>query len=502
MVYYAENLSELGTTENSRARLPPEILAFFMKEGGHSLILRGNAGTGKTTFALQIIEELSAIEKSYYLSTRVSDNSLFSQFPWLKEKFQRGETSRLTISSNRTPEAKDQKDKQSGLIELKGIKNLGGKEAKISLTIGRDLSELEAIYRIVETDEKSKQLIVIDSIDALAQKYGETCARIILTIQNDLVEGYGANVLFVLESADPQLDYLGDGVVLLKSLEYQNRRLREIEIMKLRGCEIQQMRYIFTLSGGRIQSFGRTADADISLWKGWSPIPDAGERVSCGIEDIDRMLGGGLEKGSIVLLELGHAIPTSVSTAIENSMVANFVAQGRGVIWVPMRKASAESLRNRMLGIVSEGDFEKNVRIPEKATQIGTAAKYILPVEGSTAYDDFSWQNLAFGLQASSQPYLTLMGFDTMESIYGIQVMDQLADYLASVRRNKGIFVGIAPPSADSTQRIADLATIHLKIDRVGGTVILYGEKPFTECNAFTFAEKKVGGHISLVPIL
>ncbi|MDH7508275.1 MAG: gas vesicle protein GvpD [Methanomassiliicoccales archaeon] len=489
-------------TENPGARLPPEILSFFMKEGGHSLILRGNAGTGKTTFALQTIEELSAVEKSYYLSTRVSDNSLFTQFPWLKEKFQRGETSRLTIASNATIEEKDQKDRQSGLVELKGIKGLSGKETKISLTIGKDLSELEAIYRVVESDENSKHLIVIDSIDALAQKYGETCARIMLTIQGDLVEGYGTNVLFVLESADPQLDYLGDGVVLLRSLEYQNRRLREIEIMKLRGCEIQQMRYLFTLSGGRIQSFGRTEDIDVSLWKGWSPIPDAGERVSCGIGDIDRMLGGGLERGSIVLLELGRAIPTSVSTAIENSMVANFVAQGRGVIWVPMRKASAESLRNRMVGIVGEGDFEKNVRIPEKATQIGTAAKYVLPVEGSTAYDDFSWQNLAFALQASSPPYLTLMGFDTMESIYGTKVMDQLADFLASVRRSKGIFVGIAPPSAESTQRIADLATIHLKIDRVGGTVILYGEKPFTGCNAFTFVEKEIGGHISLIPIL
>jgi hypothetical protein len=89
-----------------------------------------------------------------------------------------------------------------------------------------------------------------------------------------------------------------------------------------------------------------------------------------------------------------------------------------------------------------------------------------------------------------------------MESIYGNHVMDQLTDHLLSVRRNNGVFVGITSPSTSSVHRLADLATTHVKIDRIGGTIILYGEKPFTECNALTFEERERGGGVSLTPIL
>ena len=71
-----------------KIKIPIEVYQFFTNPGGHSLIVRGNAGTGKTTFALQTIEELSAIEKSFYHSTRVSDMSLLTQFGWLKDKME------------------------------------------------------------------------------------------------------------------------------------------------------------------------------------------------------------------------------------------------------------------------------------------------------------------------------------------------------------------------------------------------------------------------------
>ncbi len=77
--------------ENVAATFPKELIRFLASPGGHSLIVRGMAGTGKTTLALQLIEELAQIQQSYYMSTRVSDQSLFNQFPWLLEKVQEGE---------------------------------------------------------------------------------------------------------------------------------------------------------------------------------------------------------------------------------------------------------------------------------------------------------------------------------------------------------------------------------------------------------------------------
>ena len=38
--------------------IPPEVIGFFKKEGGHSLIVKGEPGSGKTTFALEILSVL------------------------------------------------------------------------------------------------------------------------------------------------------------------------------------------------------------------------------------------------------------------------------------------------------------------------------------------------------------------------------------------------------------------------------------------------------------
>src|SRR5579859_7640194 len=74
-------------TENSGSNIggvPPEVLAFLSGKGGRSVIVKGGAGTGKTTFGLELLEVAGRPQQSYYLSTRVGDEALYRQFPWLK----------------------------------------------------------------------------------------------------------------------------------------------------------------------------------------------------------------------------------------------------------------------------------------------------------------------------------------------------------------------------------------------------------------------------------
>ena len=478
-------------------RIPQEIYSFFMNPGGHSLILRGNAGTGKTTFALQIMEDLSDLERSYYVSTRVSDASLFIQFPWLKKRM-----------SNRGMGMEDKDTEwphRVGLNNLKGYEesSIGINSGEMSISIGRELKDIEALYDAVEANLPKRSLVVIDSIDAMAEKYEMSTTKLINTMQKDIVEQYGANALFVLENADSQLDYLGDGVVKLALNEYQRRRIREIEILKLRGCEIYQPKYLYTLKGGRIMSFGQNGLSTAITPKQWSPIKDVDGRVSSGIVDLDRLLGGGLERGSIILIELGEGISTSFTRILEASLVSNFISMGRGVLWVPIRKASAEAARAQIVNVIDNVDFDRLVRIPVSANQSGMyEAKHVMVVEGSDASADLSWKTIEYSLQEAETPILSLVGFDTMESIYGSDLMDQIMGHLALVKANRSIFVGITSPSARSTDRLADLANLHIKIDRIGGTIIIYGEEPFTECNAITYDERERGACVTLTQIV
>jgi KaiC/GvpD/RAD55 family RecA-like ATPase len=482
----------MGMESQRQLRIPHEIFEFFNKPGGHSLILRGLAGAGKTTFALQVIEDLSDLEHSYYISTRVSDASLFSQFPWLR---------------NRMGEAvveKEQDERRSRLNDLKGYggDGIGLFSGKMSVSIGRELQDIESIYDAVEKNLPNRSLVVIDSIDALAEKYEMPCSRLINTIQKDVVEGFGSSALFVLECADSQLDYIGDGVVILNASLYQRRRIREMDILKLRGCEIEQPKYLFTLKGGKIQCFAYDSENPPPGTR-WNPIEEKGSRISSGIMDLDRLLDGGLERGSITLIELKRGIPISIIRILEQSLVANFISQDRGVLWVPTRKASPEAARKQMLEIVEEEQFDRLVRTPVSATIMGVLiGKHIMTVEGENASDDFNWKNIAYSLQGANSPFLSLIGLDSMESIYRGDLMDQLMGHLASMKSNEGIFVGIASPSTRSTQRLADLANVHLKVDRIGGTVIIYGDEPFTGCNAITLEQRTNGGSITLTQIL
>ncbi|HVO78109.1 MAG TPA: gas vesicle protein GvpD P-loop domain-containing protein, partial [Methanomassiliicoccales archaeon] len=468
--------------ETTSSRIPRELIEFFTTEGGHSLVIRGTAGAGKTTLALQIIEDLAAIESSFYYSTRVSDVSLFTQFPWLKGRM-----------AGAVPEPSKDKVRDE-LASLKGVapaKRSMGK-GLVSVNIGRDLGEIDRLYAEVENRASGRTLLVIDSLDALAEKYSLTPMRLLVTLQKDLVEGKQANIVFVLESPEMMLDYLGDGVVRLAMEEHAGRRIRVLELLKLRGCEIRQPKYLCTLRGGKINSF-EYGPGKTSLRNGpWAPIQDAGDRISTGISDLDSILGAGIERGSVVLIELGEGVPIPVAGAIEEALVTNFVGMGRGVIWMPLRKVSGEAARARLAEAIPQDRFESKVRIPELAAAMtNSGSKFVLPVEGTSAASDLKWQNMTYHLSGGEQPYLTLLGFDTAESIYGPQVMEQLADHIAAVKRNRSVFVAMTSPSNASAARLKDIATIHLKLDRIGGTVLIYGDEPYTECNAITFKEQE-----------
>src|SRR5437016_11325979 len=83
---YSASLFRRGSVPPPTGRIPREIVEFFNAPGGHSLIVKGPAGTGKTTFALQLTEALGEVTTSHYLSSRVSDESLYRQFTWLKDR--------------------------------------------------------------------------------------------------------------------------------------------------------------------------------------------------------------------------------------------------------------------------------------------------------------------------------------------------------------------------------------------------------------------------------
>jgi len=520
-----------ATAEQGSSTFPNEIIKFLSSSGGHSLIFRGMAGTGKTTLALQMIEELAAVQQSYYMSTRVSDQSLFHQFPWLLDKVKEGEILKARKKIRKKADSEQQVEKillglaaikgelksekvrapRRELMRLQGIIEQGGeesqaepgeKEDELVVSVGPMMPEIEMAYDVVDKALPERTLVVIDSIDALAEKYGVPASRLISTMQKDLVEGCGTNVVYVLETPDPLLDYLGDGVIYLSLNSSTGRRIREMDIMKLRGCEIRQPKYVYTLLGGRVRTFEYTRYMKPEKPRKFEAVSDTdGKHVSTGMPELDAMLGGGLRKGTITLIELSPGVPVVASAPIENAIICNSVVQERGVAWIPTKKTGAESAREELLGFVDEDDFDKNVKILEPHAPAGSPKPYGMTLEGEDVRVDIKWQDVEYALRNAGKPLLTIIGFDSLESVYGPAVLDGMIEFLTSLLNNEGILVATVTPSVKSTSRLSDLAHTHLRIDKISGVTMIRGEEPYTAPHALTDPEPR-DFRPKLVPIL
>ncbi len=481
-------------------RIPREVIEFFNQPGGHSLIVKGPAGTGKTTFALQVTEELGGVADSHYLSSRVSDESLYNQFPWLRERLKPAilqgppKNPKATTKVLRTAldqlEGKIEAGEEGG--EEEGAKSLAGADVKdgyIEMSIGFDLPEIEAAYDFVDGHIPKRSLVLIDSIDALAEHYGLAASKLINVLQRDLVEGSQQNVVYVLEgSGETRLDYLGDGVLSLASTEHQGRRLRVLTIEKLRGQQVGQHKYLYTLDGGRLEAFEIQEGAKTSSPRAWRAIPDPSKPyVSTGAKSLDRILGGFL-RGRVTAFQISNLVPADYVDWLRTAMVCNFVTQGRGVAHVPPRKGSADFLRELVSPHLSPSVFETHVQVFEPVTLGGgEVSKNALHMEGTNVDNDLKWSNVEYHLPKSVRPYLALIAFDTLESVYGERVLEQMSGVLASARRSGDVFVGFVTPQSASGSKLANLASTVIHMESVNGSVVLYGEKPYTELFAVSW---------------
>jgi hypothetical protein len=205
----------------------------------------------------------------------------------------------------------------------------------------------------------------------------------------------------------------------------------------------------------------------------------------------------------IVALELGENVPGRYVDHIMTGFIANFTTLGRGVAFVPERKAASEIVANEVTPYVGEETFHRFVRIFE-SSPLGTleGSPNALQMEGTQAGTDLKWSNVMYHLPEAEHPFLSLMGFDTLEAVYGEDVVEDLSSHMYAVRRSRDIFIGIITPTTKSSAKLANLAHIHLCIENINGSVVMYGQKPHTELYALDFDFSRGYPKARLTPIV
>ncbi|MCK4969569.1 MAG: hypothetical protein KAS77_03545, partial [Thermoplasmata archaeon] len=232
---------ELALLSPEEILIPQDIYTFFTSPGGHSLLVRGQKKTGKTTIALQIVEEIAEVDELLYVPSRSMDHKRFIQYPWLLEK---EEKDRKFLSD---------KKQMKSFLDSTDNENFDITDVRRLLKRSPAAQEIFNIYARVEERLPLSCIIVFDRIDKLAERHRVDVGDLVETLHRDLARRNKSQLIFIQEQPRLRgLDSMVDGSLVLKSFSDDDREFTgSLEVAKLLDIDVQEPRYFYKVKGGR-----------------------------------------------------------------------------------------------------------------------------------------------------------------------------------------------------------------------------------------------------------
>jgi len=468
---------------DGQIHMPDELLRFIQRDT-YSLLIKGFAGTGKTTLALTILRALESNNNFFYISTRISPKQLFQYYPWLGRFVE---------------QPKDINPGDGSAIEYGLMPSF--EDAR--------LDEPESLFERITNqlmDSKSP-IIIIDSWDAIAS-FMDKEAR----LNNERVlqtwrERAGAKLIFISEHpTDTTLDFLVDGIVELKQSYYDSVKVREIFMLKLRGVRIDRPSYVYTLENTMFRSF---APYKPLMLQPASKKPLSSRElalthnyVKSGYPVLDDALGGGLPKKGVVLLELDSHVNTAVAMAFLGRLVSNFLSSGNPVLFQPFDWVDPQAIMGYM-GPHLPASKKSLFKILWTDKVKGLADNLIVPVQKQHA--DYSLAAVA----AIKHKYpgkflLNIMGTDIMQKSYRSpkDVRDGMEHLMSAARTSDFSVAVISRSQKEMLEYLSEVSDIHLRLLMINDTLFLQSLVPASTLYSVVFDESGGGYQINLEPVV
>lgn len=440
---------------------------------GSLIVLAGNPGSGKTVFSARFLYKGAADygEKGVYVSFCESRDAFMENMRGFGFDFERLE--------------------HEGLFRYLDL--LTVKEQAVSTILNMIISEVEIL---------GAKRLILDSFSAMAQAFKEPIdARIIIhTVLGKLIRSMGCTTILIEEVPHGNSriglgieEFVADGVIQLKTDEINGYRLRKMEILKLRGVKLKEPRLVFTLEDG-FKIIPQCKPKLPEKPARFQPLPDPPGKYSTGSESFDTVLGGGITKGSVMLLEIDEKVTTQNYHALLSPMAVNFVCQGRAVFIVPSSGVDPTKLRGQAaIYGTTEDEWKRYIRIIlSEGYLFEEASPNVITVRGDDWAEDFAKATDA-GLRLmaeTGQPNLWIIGVDTLLNVYGEKDGETILNYAANLARiyNAALVAIIKAGYRDLAVRLSAVADVYLRMTRMHGALLLYGVKPRTglyavECN-------------------
>lgn len=420
--------------------LPPEVTS-FLREPGRSLVVKGAAGAGKTLFGLAVAKwfqlELGDV---VWVNSRDTEPAVVAEL----DEFVPPEQRIDLASALAQPEERDPSPME--LLD--------------------DLREALA--------EGGRTLVVLDSVSALTD---DAPARERVRFERGVVRltrERGANIMLVVESeATSPIEYLADGIVALTEEETPLGRLRVLRSQKLRGAPAALARHPFTLTDGEYWTSELAAPEPPELPARAPARPDEKSRISTGTHSWDLLLGGGLPRGSVCLLETSSAVgPQHYAFVVP--LALNTRALGRDLVTLLPAGESRRELERWVLAHLPPAP--RGAWTAMEAGELLEAPRF----GDAEASLDERLTRLERARAKAPAPVVSILSVDALASAGPRGELESwLARWTFQTRQKGHVDILVARP--ESSAQVLGVADSHWRLDVWEGHVLARGLAPVTE---------------------
>ena len=218
--------------------------------------------------------------------------------------------------------------------------------------------DLEPIFMILDDAiiRVGAKRVVLDTIEALFGAFGasgasgasgDSIVRAELSRLTRWLEERGVSAIVIGEPGENSItrhgieEYVSDCVIMLDHRVREEISTRRLRVVKYRGSAHGTNEYPFFISA---RGFVVLPITSITL-----DYAASEERISTGIARLDHMLGGGVFRGSTVLVS---GTPGTGKSSIGAHLVNAACGRGERVLWVLFEESPAQILRNmRSIGL-------------------------------------------------------------------------------------------------------------------------------------------------------
>ena len=187
--------------------------------------------------------------------------------------------------------------------------------------------DLDAVYQeiVKQVAAVGPSLVVVDSFRTVVRKIMSGASEVEMQgfIQRlaQFLTSWEATTFLVGEYVQEEIRdnpvfTIADGLVWLSQVPERNSVVRKLQIMKLRGQESVPGLHTIRISAAGLQAFSRTLGL-----AGQKMQPARRRRLSIGIPELDKMMGGGLLEGDSLLV----AGPSGTG---KSALATQFIAEG------------------------------------------------------------------------------------------------------------------------------------------------------------------------------